>query len=469
MSLNQTLNHRLWILALLAGCGSAGTVDPNLRPLTATEVSRLVGLASAEVAPKAVESLRTLEASHAFEDATVDFMALPPGHEITRAINELADKILDERFIESQTATEITYRANDELCKQGSGQIDQSCHELLANHPIRVIATSVAPDEVRLALVLGQRRIKPVVLTAAADHASLDVDLAAVRETIIEYRSQIGIEPSAVPSEASGLLRLEITAHTGKMSVPNALRLVGVADGHPYLLDLGASSFEIDLDRTAQHAVGELSLGAFAVDVPLGLFARDTTCTTTPEGFQDCQSILRPGTISFRGPGLHTSFNADATMDQLLLADLGFGGPVTIAYEGATQISFDMNAARGHQVDVSFRYLRQELEIALSPSLEAAMDFTMSGLAAVVEIPHGLLDESLRLRFDGATQPTARIGSGVSTQLDVLGRVVSGQFLLSSNKTGGMISLGVDECVGLRDQAPADAALLDALISYACE
>ena len=156
-------------------------------------------------------------------------------------------------------------------------------------------------------------------------------------------------------------------------------------------------------------------------------------------------------------------------MDQLLLADLGFGGPVTIAYNGSTQVSFDMNATLGHQVDVSFRYLRQELEIALSPSLEAALDFSMSGLAAVVEIPHSLLDESLRLRFDGATQPTARVGSGVSTQLDVLGRVVSGQFLLSSNRTGGTISLGVDECVGLRDQAPADAALLDALISYSCE
>lgn len=464
-----SLNRRLWILALLAGCGTAGTVDPNLRPLTATEVSRLVGLASAQVAPKAVQSLRTLEASHAFADAAVDFMTLPPGNEVTQALNELVDKMLVDRFIESQTATEITYRANDELCKQGSGQIDQKCHELLANHPIRVIATSVAPDEVRLALVLGQRRIKPVVLTAAADHASLDLDLAAVRETILEYRTQLDIEPSAVPSEASGLLRLEITEHTGKLSIPNALRLVGVADGHPYLLDLAASSFELDLDQTAQHGVGEIALGAFAVDVPLGIFARDTTCTTTPEGFQDCQSVLRPGTISFRGPGLHASFNADAAMDQLLLADLGFGGPVTIAYNGSTQVSFDMNATLGHQVDVSFRYLRQELEIALSPSLEAALDFSMSGLAAVVEIPHSLLDESLRLRFDGATQPTARLGSGVSTQLDVLGRVVSGQFLLSSNRNGGTISLGVDECVGLRDQAPADAALLDALISYGCE
>lgn len=464
-----SLNRRLWILALLAGCGTAGTVDPNLRPLTATEVSRLVGLASAQVAPKAVQSLRTLEASHAFADATVDFMALPPGNEVTQALNELVDKMLVERFIESQTGTEITYRANDELCKQGSGQIDQKCHELLANHPIRVVATSVAPDEVRLALVLGQRRIKPVVLTAAADHASLDLDLAAVRETILEYRTQLDIEPSAVPSEASGLLRLEITEHTGKLSIPNALRLVGVADGHPYLLDLAASSVELDLDQSAQHGVGEIALGAFAVDVPLGIFASDTTCTTTPEGFQDCHSVLRTGTISFRGPGLHASFNADAAMDQLLLADLGFGGPVTIAYNGSTQVSFDMNATLGHQVDVSFRYLRQELEIALSPSLEAALDFSMSGLAAVVEIPHSLLDESLRLRFDGATQPTARLGSGVSTQLDVLGRVVSGQFLLSSNKNGGTISLGVDECVGLRDQAPADAALLDALISYSCE
>ncbi|MFO0723799.1 MAG: hypothetical protein U1E65_08465 [Myxococcota bacterium] len=455
-------------LVLALACGSTGTVDPNLRPLTAEDVSAITAAAKEQLAPEIVASLRSLAASKALADANIDLAGLPEAAEVRDGLGRVLDQIFSASTIERATSTELDYLLREDVCH--SDNPSAPCRRMIREHPIRIIATSVNAGEIRLALLIGNTRIKPVVLSVSADHGALDVDLGAVHAAILELREVLGIDLSNIPAEVSGLLHAEVGPHSVELSVTAPVHIAGSIDGRTIGLDLGLSTFSVDFDTGAMRASGEISLGALKLALPLGVFVHHSTCTTTPEGFENCVSTEAPGTLAFGAAGLHARFGTNPGQDTLLLDDFGFGGgPLTVDDDGVRQLSFDLNATAGHTVDLSLKYLRNDLEIALSPMLEAALDLSMDAIAAQASIPAAWVHEALRLRFDGASQPTLRLGSGVSAMSDVIGSIVQGTFVLSSAMSGASLSASPGQCVGLRDGATDSTPVLESLIVYACE
>lgn len=444
----------LTLLGLVA-CEAGTTTPLAARPLTHSEVSTITARARAELAPAITDAMSGVLESQFFRDADFDATRLPSGAEVADEARPVLDAIFAESSIEARSSVEITYLVPAaQVCDS-----DADCVRALTTHPVRVIATSNTVDHVHLAIDVGARRVRLLELDLERDRVVAEVDLAQLRALLVELAPELELEVSRLPASAGGRVRVDFTERAAIVSTIGAAHIQGTLDGAAYRFSLGTSSARLDVDPATGIAVGALRLGAVSAELPFAWLASTTECT--PDGV--CDDRDAQGQLLFALAAVDTNIHFDNRTDTLILDDFGLGGaPATISLDGAQQVRFDMNAAQGRTVDLSIRYLRQELEFAVSPSLEAVLDLTMEAVAAQVEVAAWAVRDSVRLRFDGASSPTLRVGLDGQP-----GRVVSGSLTLVSNTN--TLTAMADQCIDEREDVPEGAGLIEALISYPCE
>jgi hypothetical protein len=439
---------------VLLACEAPTVTPPTARTLTPTEVSGLTARTRTELAPRLTEALHALDNSSFLADLELDISDFPPAREVADALQPYVDAIFAESSIESRTDAEITYRVPITLCDG-----DADCIRALTTHPVRFVVTSPSAGRLHAAVDVGARRVRALVLDMAADSIEVDIDLDQARMLLLELSPELDIEPANLPSAAGGFIHLVATPRTLAFSSRGGAHLDGTADGGAYRLALGDSHADLDFDGAAGMVIGNVDLGAIEVAFPFGWIGGTTACD---EGGA-CVTTPAQGQLQYAAAGLEARASFDANADELVLDDLSLGGaPFTASLDGVRQAEFDFNVAQGRRLDVSLRYLRQELEIAVSPSIEATLELSMAAIAAQVEVAEWAISDHLRLRFDGATSPTLRINFEAD-----FARVVSGMMTLVSDTN--TLSASVDQCVAAREDAPEDAGVVEALMSYPCE
>jgi len=440
----KLITTSLFTAAALMAC-DANTTDVNnqARPLTSAEVAQISGRARTELAPRLMGSIRALAPSQVLTDLDIDLSELPADQELVDVITPTMDAILGS--IESETATEIVYRVPPEqVCAQDSGHPNADCLRVLTAHPVRFVATSHARDQVTLTAQFGTRRLSPLRLDLTADRVEADLDLAVWRDVVIEYGADMEIDASSIPADVEGVIHLAAGATDLAISSALGAHVGGTVEGESFMVAVGPMSLALDVDTAGHVAIGSVDIASIDIEAPLAWGAEEGAT----------------GQLALALHGLRGQFNYAALTDTLVVDDLSFGNaPATLSLDGVQQISFDMNAALGHQVDASFRYLRQEMEIAVSPSVEASLDLSMDRLAQQVDLEPWMINDSIRLRFDGATSPTVRVGG----EAEMIGRVVSGTLVI------GSMTIGADECFGVREDDAMLTSLADALMSFPCE
>lgn len=446
--------------AALSACDDTPTAPPFTstdRPLTPAEVTAVTTRARTDLTPALATSLRSLAVSQLLGDLDLEIADAPDLGDA-----QVLDTLLSEAAIESRVETQIVYRVRAEDVCDG----DAGCAATLAARPVRLVATSAAVDAVSLTLEVGEARLRPARVDLTRDSAWVFVDLAVALSALRIYAPDLDLDPARLPAQATGAFDAELRADGVRVRA-DTVNVAGLLDGEGYRMALSEVALSLQIDAVAHTVIGHALLVAPSVEVPFGWLASNTVCTPNvdPTLPDDCVEDRAEGALRFQSDRVGASIHFDADTDLVVLEDLVVA-PVGVTLDQVPQLSLAINAAQGNQVDMSLRYLRQELEIAVSPSLEATLALSMASVAAQVELPEWAVSDTVRLRLDGATSPTVRLSDATDGPQ---ARVVSGALTVSSQAGSAMVTAAADQCLGFLDDAAEDAHLVEALMTFACE
>jgi hypothetical protein len=155
--------------------------------------------------------------------------------------------------------------------------------------------------------------------------------------------------------------------------------------------------------------------------------------------------------------GLDGTFTFDGMTDTFSLSNLGLGDETTtVAHDGNTLLALDVNASSGRHFDLTVHDTTSGLELTFSPTLDVSLAFGFQHIADQVEVPEALLNDTLRLFFDGQNPSIRGRDNGLE--------VTSGTLHLTSSKNPGddvTVSAGMCLLGGAEEEtAPLSAAPL---------
>lgn len=394
---------RLPSLALLAlaACGEAedAPLDASTVALTARDNVR-------HVAGELADALAFLEGTRAgaLLGGCADEEACEPlrGDELAETFAHLlSERIFTGENVEAEGPGSITFRLRPEqVCPPG----DDACATFLREVPIRLEVTSDAPGDLDVAVLVGAARHRPAEVALHAERLELQVDLAELRATLV----LLGVDEVELPAVMVGRLSLGVARHeagdfTLSLSVLEALSVRSHGYG-PWELELGEAlpAVAARVRAPEQRIAVRLGLGALSLRGPIeSLFGAGEAACAHCIGIGDAAP---DGTAGLTAAGL----TAEATFERLddgaevlRLRGVGLGDDTALVdVEGAPLLTVDLGT-----FDLDAAADAGGTELAFSPGLDLELGLYFSNLADRFDVPDWAMEETLRVRVDGAATP----------------------------------------------------------------
>ncbi len=451
----------------MTGCiTSGGSGDTPTEPIT-SELAAEQAAKNLELHLGSVEDLlRLLEGMPAAERGLAeagceDCLDQQETDEAMReAIEELKARMVDASLIEEDTGRSITYRLSPEaVCEEADPEDNEECTRELTQVPIRVKVTAPREGDLDLALQIGEPRYEPLSVALHQTSLGLEVDLGAAAESAQLLIAAVEGEGGQLPFELAGTLSLELkpTDAGAILSFDSTpIRLDAEAPdqrgGERFSAHLGASSLVLDLSREAEAVLMDLqaAFGGLNLEAPLAfLVGQEASCELVGDEV-NCERREPPaGNMELVAPTAKLHFSARSDTNTLNLDSLIFGGPARMAVNGQPMIEVDLNAGAGRQLSALFETamtIEESFDVTVSPGIDLKVDLRPSVLAAALGESEPVVDDQLRVLFEGAAAPKLRVSA---ERL----KVIEGTLTLSSTAEEISLSIDAGQCMASTEEA----------------
>ncbi len=465
---------------LLAACALAGCGEAETQPLDAQTVALTADANFRRVAVELAQAARFLADSKllggafqggcddgppapatAFDDGSCD--AADPAAAAEALADLLAARVFTEANVE-QGETPLTFRLRPEVvCEAG----DEDCRDMLESMPVRLRVTSADDGDLDITVLVGASRVETFELGLHAESLELQADLAGIKRALDIF----GVPAAELPAQMDGRIALAISRHgpgdfTTSLSVIETLAVHGDTWGID--LDVALPAAALRLNERDREVTVNLGLGALALHGPL-FGGADEACAT----FDDCVEPTPAAIVDLRLAGLtgSTTLEAGASADVLRASNLGLGnGPAVVEIDGVTVFTADLNPLAGRVFDLVATADDNGTTVEIEPSFDLALGYFLGSTPHDLGAPDWALDETLRIRLDGAAKPAIRIADEAPS-LDGAARavaeVIAGTLTLESSSQGSM-QVEADMCL-LAPPEAVDAHPFAGISAAACE
>ena len=416
----------------LAACGeeqlSSRPLDARSAALTADANFRRVGVELARSVSFLSGSQLLGEAIGTCDPESGACHVDDPGPRAELLARYLSERIFTASNVESENDEEVIFRLRPEVvCEAGASD----CVRFLTEMQIRLRVTSEVEGDLDVAVLVGAERINPVTFGLHRDALEVQADLAGARDTL----RLLGASEEELPATMAGRIALGIARHgagdfTTSLSVLERV-IVRDADGAgPWAIELDTAlpAIAARIQEAKQQLSVRLGLGALALRAPLAAFLG----SGEDECFEfDCEPEPAPeGTLGIRLAGLtgETILEAiGAGAETIRIADLGLGDETSVIdADGTPILTIDLNPLAGRAFDLVATAGEDGTELTVEPSFDLALGFFFFEIADRIAVPDWALDETLRIRLDGAAAPRLHL-SDVTRVLEGVLRFESGQ------------------------------------------
>lgn len=389
--------------------------------------------------------------------------------EMHDALDEFVSFLRDEIFVdanlESETTTHATYVVPASvLCGEeasgdsGSavapaddvaepvpqpttdGGIDPECADEVARLQPRLRLSSPGEGDVDVELLLTEARSNPLTFQLYDDRVGVVMDLGELMAA-----AEAAGEDIEDVETLDGELGLELVRNAeNNYSVRfNVLRDLIIAAGEPdnqfeVMVARSTPTLELNLNGDAQSVTGTINYGAINLVAPLAAFMDDEEYD---EFGQPLPAKTYTGMIDAVLGGLNGTLTYDGPSDMLTFTGLGLGDvSTTVKHDGNTLLSLDVNPEDGRRVDLGISSSDDGTELTFSPTLDVRLGLHFTHVQdQVSDIPAALLDDTIRLWFEGS-EPSVKVS-------DSAVQVVTGTMHLDSASEGSGVSVDAGMCL----------------------
>lgn len=394
---------------VFAACGSEEPGSPSLdarsAAITADANFRRVGVELARSASFLTSSRLVGEAFGACDPELGDCYVEAPGPRAEILARYLTERVFTPSNVESESGDEVIFRLRPEVvCEAGASD----CVRLLTEMPVRLRVTSEVEGDLDIALLVGAERINPLTIGLHRDALEVQADLAGAHDTLL----LLGASEEELPGTMRGRLSVAISRHgagdfTTSLSV---LEAIAVRD------DDGAGPWHVEIERAIPALSAQIQEASQSLTLRLGLAALSLRAPMAAffggvgdECFE-CEPEPAPeGSLGIRLAGLTGKTVLETSGDgpeTVRFEELGLGSDTTVVdVDGAPILTVDLNPLAGRVFDLVAQLREDGTEITVEPTFDLALGFFFAEIADRIDVPAWALDETLRVRLDGAAAP----------------------------------------------------------------
>ena len=375
--------------------------------------------------------------------------AADPGAFAEAIADFLGDRIFTEANVE-RGGPDLVFRLRPEVvCEAG----DEACREILGEVPVRLLVTSDTEGDLDVAVLVGDDRVETFDIGLHASELEVQADLGGIRRAL----ALLGVPADALPAVMKGRLALGVARHgagdfTTSLSVLEAMAV----HGGGWELDLATAlpAVAARIDEARHRATVNLGLGALDLRAPLAAFA-DPEVEAPAEG-----------TVGLHLAGLtgETTLEAAQADETLRLSGVGLGNePSAVDVGGTPVFTLDLNPLAGRVFDLVATVDDGGTTLAFAPSFDLGLGFFFGSAVHPFDVPDWALDETLRIRLDGAATPTVRLAG-----FEALAEVIAGVLHLESSSLAPIdVEAGMCLLASPAEEAPATHPF-DGLVAGSC-
>lgn len=353
-------------------------------------------------------------------------------------IDELNARIFTESNIEEETDTKITYLVDGQSFCAGN-EDQEECAENIDALQLRLVVTSPAAGDINIGVLVGEARYNPLDVELHRAKLAAELDLGELRPTI-DLIADIGGEPlGELPTLMQGRVRAELAHTATRAAVTFAIQEKIVVSGNDWSIkaDPAAPAARFTIDSAAESISALLALKPVEVQAPI----------TTTEYHWDSETGETETTSEFDilAHLAGASFNLDYHIgdDHIEIPNIGLGNAQsTLDIDGHRVLEVDLNANSGRALSVSIQALGDEgAEITLSPGFDLALMLKFAAVQQHFEdLSEWLLDDTLRIAFNGAAAPKLRVEEGRF-------EVIDGTLAISSTAASIDVEIQAGQCL----------------------
>lgn len=352
---------------------------------------------------------------------------------VRELVRELSERIFSEANIESADDTSVTYLLGpDDLCDDqgsvtltaGGETIEENsgpsaeCVDEVTRTALRLRVTSPSEGNVDVTVMVTEQRFEPVVFELHQKRLAVTADL----EELTQAADVLGGDLEGLES-LTGRVQFELVKNapldfSARYNVLEEVNVVVVEDGNRLEVSVGASSptLEARIDGNQKTVSASYGLGPVRVAGPLALFAdlfegseesadaaslEGDALTAPPAPVEPVEKVYT-GMIEAVLGGLDGTLTFDGTSDTWSLANVGLGDQSsTLKHDGNTLLAVDVNANAGRHFDLTLHDTASGLELTFSPTLDVSVLVAFQHVADQFDVPAVLMNDTLRLFFDG--------------------------------------------------------------------
>jgi hypothetical protein len=411
---------------------------------------------------------------------------------IAELVDELETRFFNEANIESSEEKSVTYLLGpDDLCNEAleadvsdTGELpvpgaepapaalDPECVDEVTRAQVRLRVTSPSEGNVDVTVMLTAERYEPLVFELHQDRLAVTTNLDQMASSI----EALGEDLQGLES-LEGRVQFELVKnapqdYSARVNVLNDVKVVVVEETDRVEFSLGAASptTELRLDGNAKTISATYNYGPIRVAGPLSTFASmfedDVATVTSDDGSGVVQEEPEPktyaGNVEAVLAGLDGVFSFNGQTDEFTFTGIGFGDATsTFKHDGNTVLALDVNAEQGRHFDVTVKDTTSGLEFTFSPTLDVSVLFAFRHLADQIDVPNVLLDDQLRLFFDGTNPSVRAMENGLEVTSGTLHLTSSADPTYDLEVAAGMCLLGtVEEEPATTDSLPAEDPLV---------
>ena len=350
--------------------------------------------------------------------------------------------------------TTCSYTCTATGCTDGGcvTAVDPECVRIFEEIEVRIRATPVGDDGVKLELLIGPDRYGPVTLDASSTSLAVTVDLAAVKSSYLRIAGVAGVQDVELPAVMAGRVKGELRINgdqdvslTG--SVLEAVQIVVTSLEGDTGLSLGAADPMVSLRVQGLTGAVSMALAAGALDV----YEPWSTLTG---------NLLSTGRYEMHLDGASFAATILPGATDLTVTDIGLGdGPTTLAKDGVPFVTIDLNALEGRKLDltVSPDTAANSATFAVTPAFDLGLGFAYGPVAAdFPAVPTWAYDETLRFALTGDGAAVEPLAADTLTGFPG-GIAVRGGTLVLSAASGASLEVPAGSCLVSQSYVAPDA------------
>lgn len=314
--------------------------------------------------------------------------------------------------------------------------LDMECVQALAANPIRLAVSSRTEGNLDVVITVGANRAGTIDIDAT--EVGLTLDLGQLAASAGALTGLIGSDSFNTPDVMEGAIRLSISRtnadqFTAALAITRAIRIEN-QDDDGYTLQVAASvpTVSATLDGTSRLTttvnVGAVAFSGDASTLSDALFdgcageaptrggstepgnpGGDRAPAPNPEPpTTGCDEQTLAGRLGLHVPGLTGTAVVDIGSDAISINGFGLGDATTeLTLDGDVLAALDLNATHQRRADVTTSRVSDGIETRFRPAVEARAQLNFRHVSdQLTDLPAWLLDEDLRVTFDGAPEPT---------------------------------------------------------------